>query len=382
MQPSEAPLSQQRRSLPDDTSGKNTGDVPPNVTRRVYWRHNELDEAHEWHTAAPGLCTCRHCERLDGHAGGRDGHSPQRLDRNHQPLGHTRTPQHQRRLPHVHGVHPERRARERGEHAIKRVKMIPAFARKYGLRCSACHTVWPELNSFGQQFRDNGYQLKNERDSPIAQNNSYIPITLRATPQFHVERGTRQLVERCRAMGRAGKWSEPSRHTASICRESICGLQERCGKTCPSFCSCLPTISDPLASKRCMFASTTSAAAPGSTSRLESSSWTISFPRSAFSSSPERRRVPEYHFVAPGSSVDFGMGDNQIGAELSGHSLNSYTRYSAAVLTSTDGEPGGENFSSYDGNGSSARHSTAGKWASSASAASRISGSDPPATRR
>jgi len=36
---------------------------------------------------------------------------------------------------------------------------IPAFARKYGLRCSACHTAWPELSAFGQRFKDNGYQL-------------------------------------------------------------------------------------------------------------------------------------------------------------------------------------------------------------------------------
>ncbi|MEO6210574.1 MAG: hypothetical protein ABIQ10_10665, partial [Gemmatimonadaceae bacterium] len=57
-----------------------------------------------------------------------------------------------------------------------------------------------------------------------------------------------------------------------------------------------------------------------------------------------------YHFVAPGSSVDFGMGDNQIGAELSGHSLNSFTRYSAAILTSSDGDPSSQNFSSYDAN--------------------------------
>ena len=36
---------------------------------------------------------------------------------------------------------------------------IPAFARKYGLRCSACHEAWPKLNNFGQVFKDNGYQL-------------------------------------------------------------------------------------------------------------------------------------------------------------------------------------------------------------------------------
>ena len=34
------------------------------------------------------------------------------------------------------------------------------------------------------------------------------------------------------------------------------------------------------------------------------------------------------------------MGDNQIGAEFSGHSLNSYTRYSVSLLTTDDGEPG------------------------------------------
>ena len=67
------------------------------------------------------------------------------------------------------------------------VRAIPAFARKYGLPCSACHTAWPELNNFGQVFRDNGYQLGNERDSPIWQNPSYFPITFRITPNWHRE---------------------------------------------------------------------------------------------------------------------------------------------------------------------------------------------------
>ncbi len=48
-----------------------------------------------------------------------------------------------------------------------RAEAIPAFARKYNLPCSACHTAWPELNTFGQKFKDNGYQLGNDRDSPI-----------------------------------------------------------------------------------------------------------------------------------------------------------------------------------------------------------------------
>ena len=68
--------------------------------------------------------------------------------------------------------------------ALRTSTAIPAFARKYGLRCSACHTVWPELNAFGQRFKDNGYQLGNDRDSPIWQSNGYWPIAMRTTPQL------------------------------------------------------------------------------------------------------------------------------------------------------------------------------------------------------
>src|SRR6202142_453152 len=62
---------------------------------------------------------------------------------------------------------------------------IPAFARKYGLRCSACHESWPMLNYFGQKFKDNGYQLMNDRDAPIWQNPGYWPVTFRITPIWH-----------------------------------------------------------------------------------------------------------------------------------------------------------------------------------------------------
>src|ERR1700732_3444157 len=62
---------------------------------------------------------------------------------------------------------------------------LPAFARKYGLRCSACHESWPMLNYFGQKFKDNGYQLMNDRDAPIWQNPSYWPVTFRILPIWH-----------------------------------------------------------------------------------------------------------------------------------------------------------------------------------------------------
>lgn len=36
---------------------------------------------------------------------------------------------------------------------------IPAFARKYKTSCTTCHTIFPKLSPFGEQFRRNGYRF-------------------------------------------------------------------------------------------------------------------------------------------------------------------------------------------------------------------------------
>ena len=41
----------------------------------------------------------------------------------------------------------------------QRAQAIPIFAQRYHLQCGACHSVLPELNSFGNAFRDAGYRL-------------------------------------------------------------------------------------------------------------------------------------------------------------------------------------------------------------------------------
>lgn len=41
---------------------------------------------------------------------------------------------------------------------------IPAFARKYDVNCTACHTAQPILNTYGQRFLENGYQLPGSED--------------------------------------------------------------------------------------------------------------------------------------------------------------------------------------------------------------------------
>jgi len=79
--------------------------------------------------------------------------------------------------------------------ALAGVHPIPAFARKYDMPCSVCHDSWPRLSPFGQAFKDNGYQLGNERDSPIYQHPSYWPITFRITPGWHRESTNRVAVD-------------------------------------------------------------------------------------------------------------------------------------------------------------------------------------------
>ena len=36
---------------------------------------------------------------------------------------------------------------------------IPIFAQRYDMKCASCHSVLPELNAFGNAFRDRGYRL-------------------------------------------------------------------------------------------------------------------------------------------------------------------------------------------------------------------------------
>ena len=48
--------------------------------------------------------------------------------------------------------------------AIPTANAIPSFARKYALNCTACHTAPPRLNTFGERFLENGYQLPGTQD--------------------------------------------------------------------------------------------------------------------------------------------------------------------------------------------------------------------------
>lgn len=55
---------------------------------------------------------------------------------------------------------------------------IPAFAHKYNVTCTTCHSDFPKLNDFGVRFRQEGYQLP-EKDTKSDTQVS-IPISMRA----------------------------------------------------------------------------------------------------------------------------------------------------------------------------------------------------------
>jgi len=219
---------------------------------------------------------------------------------------------------------------------------LPAFARKYGLRCSACHESWPMLNYFGQKFKDNGYQLMNDRDSPIWQNPGYWPVTFRITPIWHRVSTGKVLVDTYAGgvvTGQAVQRVEQSGFDLS-------GLDFHTGGTLEKNISfyVLPS-SDPTAS----FHFETVMAR---LDNLFSSPWlNVKLGKFELDNLLSEKRILTltgnggiyqlYHFIPQGDGNIFGqMGDNQLGVEVLGHSYNDRTRYSAALLSSVDGQVG------------------------------------------
>ena len=233
---------------------------------------------------------------------------------------------------------------------VQKVMAIPAFARKYGLACSACHTAWPELNNFGQVFRDNGYQLMNDRDSPIYQNPTYFPITFRITPNWHYEGTTHQPVD---SVPGGGAGSILLDNTVTAHGFDLSGMDIWTAGTLfknVSF-SLLPS-SDNTGSFHFENAFIRF-------DNLHGSQWlNLKFGKFELDNLVSEKRFlflsangglyQAYHFEPPGDSNGFGMGDNQIGLELMGHSAKSYTRYSVAMLSSNDGQSGLPSNRSYD----------------------------------
>ena len=216
---------------------------------------------------------------------------------------------------------------------------LPAFARKYGLRCSACHESWPMLNYFGQKFKDNGYQIMNDRDAPIWQNPSYWPVTFRITPIWH-----RVSTGRVQVDSGTGTSNAIMRITTS--GFDLSGLDFHTGGTLEKNISfyVLPSSDN--------HASFHFETVMARLDNLFGSSWlNLKMGKFELDNLLSEKRILTltgnggiyqlYHFTPFGDGNIWGkMGDNQLGLEVMGHSFNDRTRYSAALLSTNDGQPG------------------------------------------
>ena len=238
--------------------------------------------------------------------------------------------------------------------ASQSASALPAFARKYGLRCSACHESWPALNNFGLKFRDNGYQLMNDRDAPIWQNPGYWPVTFRITPIWH----------RVSSLQETDVYTSgnplPTGSTAARITSSgfdLSGLDFHTGGTLEKNISfyVLPS-SDSTAS----FHFETVMAR---IDNIANSPWlNIKVGRFELNNLLSEKRIltltanggvyQTYHFIPVGDGNIYGqMGDNQFGMEYVGHSVDDRTRVSAALVSSNDGNvnlvTGGNGYSGF-----------------------------------
>lgn len=55
---------------------------------------------------------------------------------------------------------------------------VPAFARKYKVECTVCHTRPPRLNTFGERFLENGYQIPGTEDGGVVEKLKLGNVTL------------------------------------------------------------------------------------------------------------------------------------------------------------------------------------------------------------
>lgn len=236
--------------------------------------------------------------------------------------------------------------------SVQEALAFPAFARKYGLPCSACHEGWPKLNSFGQKFKDEGYQLGNERDAPIYQHPSYWPVAMRITPHWHFESAGHQSVDSVPGDG----GSPTLQQTVNTSGFDLTGIDILAGGTLAKNITFLLVPSIDPGDGTVGFES-----ASLRLDNLFGSPWlNFKFGKFELDAPLSEKRMMTfsnvggayqlYHFVPVGSDInDFSFGENQLGIELMGHSEDDHTRYAASLMSSSNGTPGLPAGRTYDG---------------------------------
>ena len=216
---------------------------------------------------------------------------------------------------------------------------IPAFARKYGLRCTACHEAWPRLNDFGRAFRDNGYQMLLGKDAPITTSPAYWPVAIRIVPNYQYNKVTNQPTDQGTKNLGTGGFAELSMDllTAGTLFNDVSFLVVATGFAPDGYV----TLESAWMRFDNLFGS--------SWANLKIGKHEVDLPRSAhrpWNLSGTGYLI--YGFHANGSASVYDMGENQVGIEYMGHDRGSLNRVAFSAFD-VEGSPGSRNFFSTPG---------------------------------
>jgi hypothetical protein len=212
-----------------------------------------------------------------------------------------------------------------------RASAIPAFARKYSLRCTACHEAWPVLNDFGRAFRDNGYQLRLGKDDTVTADPGYWPIAAHVTPSYVYTRVTNQATDQgAKTIGSGG-----------VADASIDLLMAGVLTKDVSFLV-VPTgfASDGNVHLESYWADFSRILRDSDWLNVRLGQHELDLPASSHRAITYSAGylLYSYHPAVPGGSnlSAFDMGENERGIELYGHDQASLTRYSFSAFSAAD----------------------------------------------
>ena len=212
-------------------------------------------------------------------------------------------------------------------------RAVPAFARKTGMACSACHEVWPRLNEFGQAYRDRGYRLGKERDAPIQQSQFFWPLAMRTTVGYQWLRQTLVATDAGPATAQTGTFG-------------FSGLDIFAAGNLAEKVSFLVTIEPVLSSAGFLRAPQDGDLESafvglhdlfGSTwANLRVGKHALDLPLDEHRAITLTQGYNVYHFHLQNSASTFEPGKNQVGVEWYGHSDLSRLRYSVSMVNTND----------------------------------------------
>jgi hypothetical protein len=208
---------------------------------------------------------------------------------------------------------------------------IPAFARKYSLRCTACHESWPVLNDFGRNFRDNGYQIRLGKDDTVTADPGYWPVAVHIVPNYLYTKVTNQLTDQGVKDIGSGGVADASMDLlmAGVLTPNISFLV-------------VPTgfASDGNVHLESYWAYFSRLIKNSDWFNVRIGQFEIDLPASAHRNLEltDSYLLYSYHPSVPGgaSVAAYDMGENQRGVEIVGHDADSQTRYTLTAFSAHD----------------------------------------------